>query len=121
MHTITEHYLACALWADLRDENGDSLDQYSIHDIAQETIDAADDECQAFAKLAESEFHDAWEYWNEEQFGHDYWLTRNGHGTGFWDRYSKGRGEVIGDRLAELCRHNGRDIYLGDDEKVYIQ
>ena len=21
-----------------------------------------------------------------EQAGHDFWLTRNGHGTGFWDR-----------------------------------
>ena len=23
---------------------------------------------------------------NIEQSGHDFWLTRNGHGTGFWDR-----------------------------------
>jgi hypothetical protein len=23
---------------------------------------------------------------NPEQLGHDLWLTRNGHGTGFWDR-----------------------------------
>jgi len=23
---------------------------------------------------------------NIEQAGHDFWLTRNGHGTGFWDR-----------------------------------
>ncbi len=23
---------------------------------------------------------------DESQLGHDLWLTRNGHGTGFWDR-----------------------------------
>jgi len=23
---------------------------------------------------------------NPEQLGHDLWLTRNGHGAGFWDR-----------------------------------
>jgi len=23
---------------------------------------------------------------NISQAGHDFWLTRNGHGTGFWDR-----------------------------------
>jgi len=23
---------------------------------------------------------------NREQAGHDFWLTRNGHGTGFWDK-----------------------------------
>lgn len=29
--------------------------------------------------------------------GHDLWLTRNGHGTGFWDRP-----EVYGDALAQM-------------------
>ena len=29
------------------------------------------------------------------QFGHDLWLTRNGHGTGFWDRP-----ELYGEELA---------------------
>jgi len=24
--------------------------------------------------------------WDVGQLGHDLWLTRNGHGTGFWDR-----------------------------------
>lgn len=34
---------------------------------------------------------------------HDFHLTRNGHGTGFWDR---GAGEV-GDRLTEACKAYG--------------
>lgn len=35
-----------------------------------------------------------------EQAGHDFWLTRNGHGAGFWDRP-----EIYGDEAAaELTR-----------------
>ena len=35
-----------------------------------------------------------------EQAAHDLWLTRNGHGTGFWDRP-----EIYGEQLAaELTR-----------------
>lgn len=49
--------------------------------------------------------------------GHDYLLTRNGHGAGFWDR---GLGE-LGDRLTAACRKTrGVDVYLGDDGKVYV-
>ena len=27
-----------------------------------------------------------WNCHQDEQAGHDFWLTRNGHGAGFWDR-----------------------------------
>ena len=48
--------------------------------------------------------------------GHDFWLTRNGHGAGFWDR---GLGEV-GDRLSNACKAFGSyDLYIGDDGKIY--
>lgn len=37
---------------------------------------------------------------NIEKAGHDFWLTRNGHGAGFWDRP-----EIYGDEAAaELTR-----------------
>lgn len=49
--------------------------------------------------------------------GHDFWLTRNGHGAGFWDR---GLGEV-GDKLSEACEPYGSaDFYVGDDRKIYL-
>lgn len=35
-----------------------------------------------------------------EQAGHDFWLTRCGHGSGFWNR---GLGKQ-GDQLTELCK-----------------
>lgn len=57
------------------------------------------------------------------QAGHDFWLTRNGHGTGFWDRP-----EVYGDELSEyltsLCgwgnTFDEKCPYVGDDNLIYI-
>lgn len=49
---------------------------------------------------------------------HDFWLTRNRHGTGFWDR---GLGRV-GDKLTELAHTCGsRGVYVGDDNLVYFE
>jgi len=45
--------------------------------------------------------------------GHNLWLSRNGHGTGFWDR---GWGDV-GDKLHEIAKAMGpRSIYAENDE-----
>ena len=46
-----------------------------------------------------------------EQHGHDFALTRNGHGTGFWDR---GYG-VVGGRLTEAAQAYGEHSVLTDD------
>ena len=52
-----------------------------------------------------------------DSFGHDIWLTRNGHGAGFWDR---GLGE-LGDKLSDIAKHLGTaDPYAGDDGLVYF-
>jgi hypothetical protein len=56
----------------------------------------------------------------EDHCGHDFWLTRCGHGAGFWDR---GLGE-LGDRLSEKCgfrtEFDNINVYLGDNRKVYF-
>ena len=52
-----------------------------------------------------------------DSFGHDIWLTRNGHGVGFWDR---GLG-ALGESLSDIATHlGGADTYLGDDGMVYF-
>ena len=49
--------------------------ELSEYDIRRGTID-----CLAFYAVNSYLFHG-----NVPQAGHDFWLTRNGHGTGFWD------------------------------------
>jgi hypothetical protein len=53
-------------------------------------------------------------YSSAELAGHDFALTRNGHGAGFWDR---GLGEA-GDKLTEACRPYGASnaYYSADDD-----
>ncbi len=53
----------------------------------------------------------------EEMGGHDFWLTRNRHGAGFWDGdWDK----EVGKRLTESCREFGEVwIDVGDDGKIY--
>ena len=52
------------------------------------------------------------------QIGHDLWLTRNGHGAGFWDR---GLG-AQGDSLTAICEALGQvDSYVADDGFLYLQ
>ena len=50
-------------------------------------------------------------------FAYDYWLTRNGHGAGFWDR---GLGE-LGDKLSDMAQTQGSVYaYAGDDCLIYF-
>jgi hypothetical protein len=50
-----------------------------------------------------------------KQLEHDFILTVNGHGAGFWDGDWKS-----GDKLTDLCRQFREiEIYLGDDNLLY--
>ena len=52
-----------------------------------------------------------------ESAGHDFLLTRNGHGAGFWDR---GLGD-IGDKLTGMAHNYGTiGLDLGDNGQVYV-
>ena len=92
-------------------------------DLADESLAAIIADCVAWQAanandlaLAYEEFHDNGMAYDEASAGHDYWLTRNGHGVGFWDR---GLG-AVGDRLSEAAGRREVYVYLGDDGKVYV-
>ena len=48
-----------------------------------------------------------------EQAGHDFWLTRNGHGTGFWD--SDSYGEHYSRRFTQIARNFGEVSAIFDE------
>ena len=53
-----------------------------------------------------------------EQVAHDFWLTRNRHGAGFWDGDYE---EEAGKKLTEIAHSFGEvHPYVGDDGKIYI-
>jgi hypothetical protein len=52
-----------------------------------------------------------------ERAGHDFWLTRNGHGCGFWDGDWSDEVEQV---LTDAAHAYGEtDLYIGDDGLIY--
>lgn len=97
--TFLQAYMTCLLWS-ASDEDGDPIDdRFTVDHFSQEATDSMTKDCNDFM----DDHADLLASLDAEQCGHDFALTRNRHGTGFWDR---GLGEV-GRRLAEGCRPYG--------------
>jgi len=113
VYKALEGYLHCALWTAEFDENDfDDIDSLSV-DNAKDDVDKFLDELKKQDLLDKLIVK-----MDLSSIGNDFWLTRNGHGVGFWDR---GLGE-LGDKVSEVCKvFGGKDIYKGDDEKIYIE
>jgi hypothetical protein len=84
-------YLEAALWSST-DEDGKPLDDdYGTDDLAESTLAEMRDDCNRFWRLAgrlidaPSSYVRRNQYTARDMAGHDFWLTRNGHGAGFWD------------------------------------
>lgn len=98
---FTRAYLVAALWSST-DSSGEPLDSnYDLDDIAQAWRAQAIADCRAFQRANRSDLTAAYamyrksEWTPQAQAGHDFWLTRNGHGAGFWDRGLGQLGETL--------------------------
>ena len=118
LSAIVAGYLECAAWAD--------APEGSTARFTREAMETARADCAAFVDAcgplaAEAIGRDGY---SPARFGHDYWLSRCGHGTGFWDRdeleappacdvppmvdrdgktYANTRGESLGDTLTAIA------------------
>lgn len=99
------------------DSNLDDLG-YAPIDLTAESHDAIRAEVTAFIDSCLEERPNCFDGMDAGQVGHDFYLTRNGHGVGFWDR---GLGE-LGDWLTSVCKPYGEALlYVGDDGNVHYQ
>lgn len=111
LDTFTRAYIEAALWSSC-DDNDEPLNaNYSITDIATITLEQIIVDCTKFqAENMDMIIEDL------RRAGIDFWLTRNGHGAGFWD----GDWPENGDTLTAKCKEYGMcDLYIGDDELIY--
>ena len=136
MDKFTQAYIECAIWASTVDDprypagqdnpGGEPMDKhYSLSDFAPETIAKMEADCQKFqfrfnangGNFDESIGKALHDCSPTEYAGHDFWLTRNRHGAGFWD------GDWIepaASELTELSHSFGEcDLYVGDDGLIY--
>lgn len=124
LDTFTAAYITAALWSSA-DDNGNPLDR-GEHELAPETRAAMVADCARFQKscggiLASVESSDHPKALRmgcvDEQAGHDFWLTRCGHGAGFWDGDWP---EPQASKLGRVSKAFGNvDLYIGDDGLIY--
>jgi hypothetical protein len=117
-------YIECALWSSVH-EPGDDSTGTPFDEVDAELADATRvtmaRELADGLDMADESAPEWRDYWDDEQFAHDLWLTRNGHGAGFWDRYyGDQEGAHIGAALTKAAKSLGpADLHLGDDGLIY--
>lgn len=83
LNPFVKAYVEAALWTSL-DENEQPLDKnFGPDDIAVETLEQMKSDCAAFRADNEELLEKSG--LSLERQGHNFWLSRNGHGAGFFD------------------------------------
>jgi len=114
---FTEAYVECMLWAEHYDDGtredrpfDDTHDWNDIDDDGRREIIT---DCNAFQEEHADDIDG-----REKQAGHDFYLTRNGHGAGFWDGDWP---ELVGKRLTNASKSYGtQGLMIGDDGRAYV-
>lgn len=112
-------YISCMKWSTPGETpDGEELIDLTGFTVSEEALQTITEDCEKFVNsykdLLSQVYTNPTEYQNA---GHDFWLTRNGHGAGFWDR---GFG-VLGDALTARAQgFKELTPYIGDDEKIYF-
>jgi hypothetical protein len=128
LYAMTEAYIETALWSGLDDET--PLDQdHDEDDIAPETRETMERDCREFYQQARPIIERCLAKWESgdwapgfrgdliERLGHDFSLTRNGHGAGFWDGDWP---DDEGEELSKIARGFGEfTLYVGDDGLIH--
>ena len=127
LSSFARAYLLCAIW--LFDENAPFGD-YSISGrfeeiapkLAPETLLRAQKDCLTFIQNNAGSLRLSG--LSDEQAGHSFWLSRNGHGSGFSDRIDLSASELE-QKVCELLQENSKrfrevDLYAGGDGLIYM-
>lgn len=113
MDKFTQGYITAALCTEF-DESDRPLDEtYTAADIAPCAMERITADCQVFQTAHADDLASC----DLEKAGIDFWLTRNGHGAGFWDGDYP---DDIGRRLTAGCEAVSMVwLYVGDDGRLY--
>lgn len=126
-------YFAAMIWSttDESDESGgEPMDaNYDQDDLSEQALERIAEECKAFQEAAADLLEQAYDRPDyhgmdgsspQAMAGHDFWLTRNHHGAGFWDREAL-KQDDLGNKLTEVADSFG-ECYpgIGDDGLIYI-
>lgn len=128
LDSFTRAYITAALWSSTDnsdDSGGEPLDSnYSIDDIAPATLAEMQADCASFQTRNAQDLESVRDLCDDSRAGHNFWLNRNGHGTGFWDEYF-GPGKALRDAFTRLSDDSetcgSYDLCIGDDGQIHGQ
>lgn len=121
-------YVAAALWSTNGDDDRPLDADHDASNIATDTLAKMRADCDAFYAANSEHIHcedaplsrDFEGSITDQQAalaGHDFWLTRCGHGVGFWDGDWP---EPHASALTEAAQSFGNvELYVGDDGLIY--
>jgi hypothetical protein len=101
------------------DDKGNPLDaSFNIGDIAPASLASAWTECSQFHRECRGNLA----HLADDRGGHDFWLTRNSHGVGFFDEHMDDESaELAMQQLTHASHAFGEvDLYIGDDRKLHF-
>jgi hypothetical protein len=118
LDAFTRAYVEAMFFTDANSDSEDLADA-TFAELAPEALKSITEDCSdfqtSFAELLERAYTNG--AYDETYAGHDFWLTRNRHGAGFWDR---GLGDV-GKQLTDMSHPYGEvSLYRGDDGLIYL-
>ncbi len=125
---FTHAYIEAALFTESAESppsGGQPLDKnYGESDITDESLAVIDAQCEKFQQLYGDVIDAATcrqgQYSNREMAGHDFWMTRNGHGVGFWD--GDWSPQDLADQLDEGAKKFGEaHLDVGDDGAIHYE
>ena len=125
LDSFTQGYIEAAFWTESGEPDSPCYEK-ALSDLAPITLASMIEDCVNFQELAQADLEKAYDYtpsnYDAAHAGHDFWLTRNGHGAGFWDRgFGDLRTETVGGRLSRDAKSfGGCDLYQGDDGLIYL-
>lgn len=90
--------------------------------LAPETLQLIKKDCRDFIALAGNMLVEACNRvgYSAGHAGHDFWLTRNGHGAGFWCRDELAAGHLGANLSSVVDSFNSISLYTGDDGLAYL-
>lgn len=96
--------------------NSKSLESFSQNDIEEDSLIQAYLDIKKFLELAGDSVYEAIEYNGLQRLGHDIWLTRNHHGSGFFDHnYEHGNEKSL---MSAAKAIGSVDLFINDNMKL---
>lgn len=110
-------YIDAALWTSTDHETDKPLDKdFDCSDISLDALTAMKADCDRFQTENEGDLVAS--NLSEEDQGYNFWLSRNRHGSGYWDKVND---ERIGDHLHIAAKAFGEaSLYVSDRQDCII-